>query len=150
LTQLAANRYPRWASADKYSYARIFHGERIIMFGIGMTELLLIGALALMVLGPKKLAELDRAMGRGFAEFKRATDEFKNTLQQETRVAETKERLLKEGKLTPPDSAPVYNPYVDGEIDPASDASRENRSSAPKAQPLAAQEQPEKRENLDV
>lgn len=120
------------------------------MFGIGMTELLLIGALALMVLGPKKLPELARAMGRGFAEFKRATDEFKNTLQQETRVAETKERLLKEGKLTPPDSAPVYNPYVDGEIDPTSDASRENLSSTPNTQSMAAQEQPEKQENLDV
>lgn len=120
------------------------------MFGIGMTELLLIGALALMVLGPKKLPEIARAMGRGFAEFKRATDEFKNTLQQESRVAETKERLLKEGKLTPPDSAPVYNPYVDGELDPASDAGNENRSSAPNAQAVTAQDTSEKRGNLDV
>lgn len=117
------------------------------MFGIGMTELLLIGALALMVLGPKKLPELARAMGRGLAEFKRATEEFKNTLQQETRVAETKERLLKEGKLTPPDSTPVYNPYVDGEIDPTSDAAQVNRSSTP---PITAQNQPEKREPSDV
>ena len=100
------------------------------MFGIGMTELLLIGALALMVLGPKKLPELARALGKGFAEFKRATDEFKNTLQEETRVAETKDRLLKEGKLTPP-GAQAYNPYVDGELDADSDASQANRASAP-------------------
>jgi len=120
------------------------------MFGIGMTELLLIGALALMVLGPKKLPDLARAMGRGLAEFKRATDEFKNTLQQETRVAETKERLIKEGKLTPPDSAPVYNPYVDGEIDPASDASHENRSSAPQAASKISEEHPAKQESSDV
>lgn len=100
------------------------------MFGIGMTELLLIAALALMVLGPKKLPELARALGKGFAEFKRATDEFKNTLQEETRVAETKERLLKEGKLTPPGTERSFNPYVDGEVDPESDASEANRASA--------------------
>ncbi|PLX88045.1 MAG: twin-arginine translocase subunit TatB [Desulfuromonas sp.] len=72
------------------------------MFGIGMTELLLIMGLALIVLGPKKLPDLARALGKGFAEFKRATDDFKNTIQEETRIAETKEELLKEGKLTPP------------------------------------------------
>jgi Tat protein translocase TatB subunit len=99
------------------------------MFGIGMTELLLIGALALMVLGPKKLPELARALGKGFAEFKRATDEFKNTLQEETRVAETKDRLMKEGKLTPPGTENSYNPYVDGEIDTDTDASIANKAS---------------------
>ncbi len=110
------------------------------MFGIGMTELLLIGALALMVLGPKKLPELARALGKGFAEFKRATDEFKNTLQEETRIAETKDRLLNEGKLTPPETA-GYNPYVDGEIDPATDAGAANRASAPADVPISVQPQ---------
>lgn len=99
------------------------------MFGIGMTELLMIGALALMVLGPKKLPDLARALGKGFAEFKRATDELKNTLQEETRVAETKDRLMKEGKLTPPGTENSFNPYVDGEIDPESDASIANKAS---------------------
>ncbi len=99
------------------------------MFGIGMTELLLIGALALMVLGPKKLPELARALGKGFSEFKRATDEFKNTLQEETRVSETKDRLLKEGKLTPPGAEQSYNPYVDGKIDPDTDSSGANKAS---------------------
>lgn len=120
------------------------------MFGIGMTELLLIGALALMVLGPKKLPDLARAMGRGLAEFKRATEELKNTLQQETHVADTKDRLTKEGKLTPPDSAPVYNPYVDGEIDPASDTSTENRASAPETASVKPQAKPDDQETPDV
>jgi|tagenome__1003787_1003787.scaffolds.fasta_scaffold15241378_1 TatA/E family protein of Tat protein translocase len=48
------------------------------MFGIGMPELLLILALALIVLGPKKLPELARALGKGMAEFRRATDELKD------------------------------------------------------------------------
>ncbi len=48
------------------------------MFGIGMPELLLILAVALIVLGPKKLPELARALGKGLAEFRRATDELKD------------------------------------------------------------------------
>ncbi len=52
------------------------------MFGIGMPELLLILALALIVLGPKKLPELARALGKGLAEFRRATDELKEEFRQ--------------------------------------------------------------------
>lgn len=54
----------------------------MLMFGIGMPELLLILALALIVLGPKKLPELARALGKGMAEFRRATDELKDELRQ--------------------------------------------------------------------
>ena len=51
------------------------------MFGIGMPELLLILAVALIVLGPKKLPEMARALGRGLAEFRRTTDEVKREVQ---------------------------------------------------------------------
>ncbi len=82
------------------------------MFGIGMTELLLIAGLALMVLGPKKLPELAKAMGKGLAEFKRATSELKSTIEVETRseeVRKTRERLEKEGKLTPPNAEEQFS-----------------------------------------
>jgi len=52
------------------------------MFGIGMPELLLILALALIVLGPKKLPELAKTLGKGLAEFRRATDEIKDEFKQ--------------------------------------------------------------------
>jgi sec-independent protein translocase protein TatB len=52
------------------------------MFGIGMPELLLILALALIVLGPKKLPELAKTLGKGLAEFRRATDEIKDEFRQ--------------------------------------------------------------------
>ena len=52
------------------------------MFGIGMPELLLILAVALIVLGPKKLPEMARALGRGLAEFRRTTDDVKREMQE--------------------------------------------------------------------
>jgi TatA/E family protein of Tat protein translocase len=50
------------------------------MFGIGMPEMLLILALALIVIGPKKLPDLAKSLGRAMREFKRATSDFKETL----------------------------------------------------------------------
>lgn len=56
------------------------------MFGIGMTEMILIAALALIILGPKKLPGLARSLGKGFAEFKRATNDLKSTIDLEIRA----------------------------------------------------------------
>ena len=62
------------------------------MFGIGMTEMLLIAALALVVLGPKKLPDLARSLGKGFAEFKRATNELKSAIDLETEKEEERHK----------------------------------------------------------
>ena len=51
------------------------------MFGIGMPELIIILAIALIVIGPKKLPDLAKSIGRAIREFKKATSEFKETLQ---------------------------------------------------------------------
>jgi Tat protein translocase TatB subunit len=50
------------------------------MFGIGMPELLLILAVALIVLGPKKLPEMARSLGKALAELKKSTEELKGNL----------------------------------------------------------------------
>ena len=47
------------------------------MFGIGMTELLVIFVLALLLIGPKRLPEMARSLGRGLAEFRRASSDIR-------------------------------------------------------------------------
>ena len=50
------------------------------MFGIGMPEMILILAIALIVIGPQKLPDLAKSLGRAMREFKKATNEFKETI----------------------------------------------------------------------
>ncbi|MCY4524616.1 MAG: twin-arginine translocase TatA/TatE family subunit [Halobacteriovoraceae bacterium] len=48
------------------------------MFGLGAGEIAIIGLLALIFIGPKKLPDLARSLGRGFREFQRAKDDIMN------------------------------------------------------------------------
>lgn len=63
------------------------------MFGIGMPEILLILAIALIVIGPKKLPDLAKTLGRAMGEFKRATQDFKRSIDMEDAIREFKEPL---------------------------------------------------------
>ena len=51
------------------------------MFDIGLQEMLIIGVIALLVFGPSKLPELGRMFGRAMREFRRASDEFRSTVE---------------------------------------------------------------------
>ena len=60
------------------------------MFGIGMPELLLLLAIALIIIGPKKLPDLAKSLGRAMREFKKATNEFKETIQIDEDLSDVK------------------------------------------------------------
>jgi len=60
------------------------------MFGIGSTELLVILVVALIVVGPSKLPEIARTLGKAMAEFKKVSTDVKRTIEQEIEKEEEK------------------------------------------------------------
>ncbi len=63
------------------------------MFGIGTTEILVILLVALIVLGPSKLPQVARALGKGFAEFKKMTSGVKDAIDKEIERIEVEEMI---------------------------------------------------------
>jgi TatA/E family protein of Tat protein translocase len=73
------------------------------MFGIGMTELLVILTIGLIVIGPKKLPELARSLGKGLAEFRRASNEMRREFLE----------VSEEARIDPPTSQTPEQPESD-------------------------------------
>ena len=98
------------------------------MFGLGVGEILLILAIALIFIGPERLPDLARSLAKGYAEFRRSFDEMKNTIEKDMHSLNVEEQLrqgkrnLEEiyktpwaqepGKLTPPNAVKVEEAEV--------------------------------------
>jgi sec-independent protein translocase protein TatA len=78
------------------------------MFGsIGMPELIIIFVIALIIFGPRKLPELGKSLGRSLNEFKKASNDLQNTLEQEIKLEEQKETAATRKAEAPADSTTI-------------------------------------------
>lgn len=74
---------------------------------VGVPELIIIFVLALIIFGPRKLPELGRSLGKSLAEFKRASNELRNTLDEEIRLDDERSPRPAESQALPP-SQPAH------------------------------------------
>ena len=102
---------------------------------IGMPELIVIFLIALVIFGPRKLPELGRSLGKGIAEFKRASNELKSTLEEEIRLEERAADAAKtqtSQSVTAP-AAPVSTPGAAQTIQAGQSQSQADSSSVARA-----------------
>ncbi len=76
------------------------------VFGIGLPEIAVIGALALLVFGPKRLPELGRTLGKTLKGFQSASSEFERELHKAMSDKESLDESINQEILEDPDSAP--------------------------------------------
>jgi sec-independent protein translocase protein TatA len=94
---------------------------------IGMPEMVVIAIIALIIFGPRKLPELGKSLGKSIAEFKRASNELKTTLEEEIRTEELND-ARKSAQVPPSASVPASTPAPaapaapEGETTPRVDA----------------------------
>ncbi|MCG8563530.1 MAG: twin-arginine translocase TatA/TatE family subunit [Desulfobacterales bacterium] len=102
------------------------------MFGLGMPEILLILAIALIVIGPKKLPELAKTLGRAMGEFKRSAQDFKDSLDVDTTLTD----------VTPKVKAELKEVIEESTTDPTAKAEVETKpgETAEKTSPIKTEE----------
>src|SRR5262245_25345091 len=96
--------------------------------GLGMTEVILILVIALIVFGPRKLPELGKSMGQAMFQFRKASDDFKRTWEQEVEYEKVRKDDSQSSSANDEynSSNDPYNPYGDSETAQTSELSSDN------------------------
>ena len=84
------------------------------MFGLGFWEIAVILGVALIIFGPAKLPELARSLGRGLREFRKATDDFKRTIDTEMYAPEPEPERKPAAPMPEPLPSTVARPAPHG------------------------------------
>lgn len=111
-----------------------------IFESIGTSELILIGIVALIVFGPRKLPDLAKKFGKTMSEFKKATNEFKDTWEREVDLEKFEEpKTVAKTSLQPPTGENVIAPPLIREIDQASIPDHFNAENRDESESIAEQ-----------
>jgi len=106
------------------------------MFGLGIQELIIIFIIALLIFGPKKLPDLGKALGRGIAEFRKASDELRDGIVSQIRLEEEMEPPRYPASQAKPQAGQASSP-------PSPEVRADDQgSSAPSAEAKADQPSP--------
>jgi sec-independent protein translocase protein TatA len=100
------------------------------MGSLGMQEIIIIFIIALIVFGPRKLPELGKTIGKGLAEFKRASNELKQTWEDEVQLDKTKEeisQIVKEATISPSEIVQEISSDINKSIDNNSVETKETK-----------------------
>ena len=99
---------------------------------IGVPELIIIFVVALIVFGPRKLPELGKSLGKGLAEFRRASNELKSTIEEEVRAIEAE---VPASSRTAPESKSDFRPAPAANTEGEVNTIEAETSATPSAEP---------------
>lgn len=107
------------------------------MFGsLGLPELILIFVVALLLFGPRQLPQIGRSIGRALGEFRRASNDFKRTIEEEVAAEEIRD-VHRELKSVGSESAPNLGPVEPSRPATGAEAPAEDAATEPPTSPEA-------------
>jgi len=118
LSPKRARLFPAFPLPARFTATAILQkGKRPVFFAfildsLGSTEFIFILLIALIFFGPRKLPQLAKSMGKGLAEFRKASDDFKRTWEREVALESTR---AEDNSLLEPQPTPVYDPAASAE-----------------------------------